>query len=91
MMMADESMQGPYNAVAPNPVTNKQFTCTLARCLHRPAVFPVPSFVLKTLLGEMSELVLGSQRVLPERLLMHGFMFHYQDLESALRAALARQ
>lgn len=89
-MMADESMQGAYNAVAPNPVTNKQFTRTLARCLYRPAWFPVPSFVLKTLLGEMSELVLGSQRVLPERLLMHGFMFQYPDLEVALRAALAR-
>jgi uncharacterized protein (TIGR01777 family) len=90
-MIADETMQGPYNATAPNPVTNRQFTCTLARCLHRPAVFPVPAFVLKTLLGEMSELVLGSQRVLPERLLMHGFMFQYPDLEGALWAALARK
>jgi uncharacterized protein (TIGR01777 family) len=88
-MIADETMQGPYNAAAPNPVTNNQFTCTLAHCLHRPAVFPVPAFVLKSLLGEMSELVLGSQRVLPERLLLHGFMFQYPDLEGALRAALA--
>jgi uncharacterized protein (TIGR01777 family) len=91
MMMADESMQGPYNAVAPNPVTNRQFTSRLAHCLHRPALFPVPAFVLKLLLGEMSELILGSQRVLPERLLLHGFMFQHPDLEGALRAALARE
>jgi uncharacterized protein (TIGR01777 family) len=90
-MVTDETMQGPYNATAPNPVTNRQFTSTLARCLHRPALFPVPAFVLKTLLGEMSELVLGSQRVLPERLLMHGFTFHHPDLEGALRAALAAE
>jgi uncharacterized protein (TIGR01777 family) len=90
-MISDETMQGPYNATAPNPVTNRQFTCTLARCLHRPALFPVPAFVLKTLLGEMSELVLGSQRVLPERLLMHGFTFRHPDLEGTLRAALAAE
>jgi uncharacterized protein (TIGR01777 family) len=90
-MIADETMRGPYNATAPNPVTNRQFTSTLARCLHRPALFPVPAFVLKALLGEMSELVLGSQRVLPERLLMHGFTFRHPDLEGALRAALTAE
>jgi len=88
-MIADESMQGAYNATAPNPVTNREFTCTLARRLHRPALFPAPASVLKCLLGEMSELVLGSQRVLPERLLQQGFKFHYPDLDGALRAALA--
>ncbi|MEC4750251.1 TIGR01777 family oxidoreductase [Methylomicrobium sp. Wu6] len=88
-MIADESMQGAYNATAPNPVTNQEFTCTLARHLHRPALFPAPAFALKLLLGEMSELVLGSQRVLPTRLLKHGFKFQYPDLDGALRAALA--
>lgn len=88
-MIADESMQGAYNATSPNPVTNSEFTRTLARCLHRPALFPVPATVLKLLLGEMSELVLGSQYVLPERLLQKGFTFHYPDLESALKAALS--
>ncbi|MDD1612785.1 MAG: TIGR01777 family oxidoreductase [Methylococcaceae bacterium] len=88
-MIADESMQGAYNATAPNPVTNSEFTCILARCLHRPALLPVPAMALKILLGEMSELVLGSQRVLPKRLLQHGFKFQYPDLEGALQAALA--
>lgn len=90
-MIADDSMQGAYNATAPNPVTNREFTCLLARCLHRPALFPAPAWVLKTLLGEMSELVLGSQRVLPERLLQQGFKFRYPDLDSALKAALSAQ
>ncbi len=88
-MIADASMQGAYNATAPNPVTNKEFTCALARCLHRPALFPVPAFVLRLLLGERSELVLGSQRVLPKRMMEHGFTFHYPELDGALRAALA--
>lgn len=88
-MIADESMQGAYNATAPNPVTNEEFVCTLARCLHRPALLPVPAIVLKKLLGEMSELVLGSQRVLPGRLLQQGFTFQYPKLVDALKAALA--
>ncbi|MGR8978594.1 MAG: TIGR01777 family oxidoreductase [Gammaproteobacteria bacterium] len=88
-MIADTSMRGPYNATSPNPVTNRQFTQTLARRLHRPALFPAPACVLKTLLGEMSQLVLGSQRVLPERLLAHGFTFQYPDLASAIDQALS--
>jgi len=88
-MIADAAMQGAYNATAPNPVTNTEFTRTLARCLCRPALFPVPAFVLKGLLGERAELVLGSQRVVPERLLRHGFRFQYPELDGALRAALA--
>jgi NAD dependent epimerase/dehydratase family enzyme len=56
----------------------------LAHCLKRPALFPVPAWLLKILLGEMSGLVLGSQRVLPERLLAQGFRFQYTELSSAL-------
>ncbi|MDD2659054.1 MAG: TIGR01777 family oxidoreductase [Methylococcales bacterium] len=88
LMMADSSMQGAYNATAPNPVTNSEFTRTLAHCLKRPALLPVPARLLKILLGEMSELVLGSQRVMPERLLAQGFRFQYTDLSSALNQAL---
>ncbi|MDD5321969.1 MAG: TIGR01777 family oxidoreductase [Methylococcales bacterium] len=83
-MITDSSMQGAYNATAPNPVTNREFTRVLAHCLKRPALFTVPAGLLKLLLGEMSELVLGSQRVLPERLLEQGFRFKYTDLSSAL-------
>jgi NAD dependent epimerase/dehydratase family enzyme len=89
-MMADASMQGAYNATAPNPVRNSEFTQTLAQCLKRPALLPVPAWLLKALLSEMSELVLGSQRVMPGRLLAQGFTFQYSDLASALNEALIR-
>lgn len=87
-MIKDSSMQGAYNATAPNPVTNSQFTLTLAESLHRPALLPVPAWLLKSLLGEMSELVLGSQRVLPARLNLEGYQFKFTHLESALKQIL---
>lgn len=87
-MIKDSSMQGAYNATAPNPVTNSQFTLTLAVSLHRPALLPVPAWLLKSLLGEMSELVLGSQRVLPARLNLEGYQFKFTHLESALKQIL---
>jgi len=87
-MIADNSMHGAYNATAPNPVTNAEFTKTLATCLKRPALLPVPAWLLKTLLGEMSELVLGSQRVIPDRLLAQGFKFQYPNLTDAINQAL---
>lgn len=88
-MIADESMQGAYNATAPNPVTNTEFTKILATCLKRPALLPVPAWLLKTLLGEMSELVLASQRVVPERLQSHGFKFQYPTLAGAINQVLS--
>lgn len=87
-MLADTSMRGAYNATAPNPVTNAEFTMVLADCLNRPAFLPVPALVLKALLGEMSELVLGSQRVVPDRLLSQGFKFQYPNLVDAINQAL---
>jgi uncharacterized protein (TIGR01777 family) len=84
MMITDSSMHGVYNATAPNPATNSEFTKALAHCLKRPALLPAPSWLLKVVLGEMSELVLGSQRVMPERLLEHGFAFQYNDITSAI-------
>ena len=81
--------RGAYNATAPNPVTNAEFTRVLAHCLNRHALLPVSAWVLKTLLGEMAGLVLGSQYVLPERLLAQGFKFQYDDLAVALNEALA--
>ena len=89
-MINDSSMQGAYNATAPNPVTNSEFTRLLAHALKRPALLPVPAWLLKMLLGEMSGLVLGSQRVMPERLLAQGFKFQYPDLSSALSQVLGR-
>ena len=87
-MIANPAMRGAYNATAPNPVNNLEFTKTLAQTLNRPALLPTPAIILKTLLGEMSELVLGSQRVIPDRLLQQGFSFNYQNLSAALSAEL---
>jgi NAD dependent epimerase/dehydratase family enzyme len=81
-------MRGVYNATSPNPVTNTEFTQALANCLKRPACFPMPGKLLKTLLGEMSQLILGSQRVMPKRLLEQGFTFQYTDISSAIANAL---
>jgi uncharacterized protein (TIGR01777 family) len=86
-MLEDESWRGTYNAVAPNPVTNKKFTETLAHVLHRPLVLPkVPAFGLKLALGEMSDIVLASQRVSAQKVLDHGFEFEYPELEMALES-----
>lgn len=81
----ENNIQGVVNAVSPNPVTNREFTQTLSRCLRRPALFSVPNFALKLFLGKKSELVLTSQRVLPKKVLQAGFLFSYPSLEQALR------
>jgi uncharacterized protein (TIGR01777 family) len=81
-------LEGIFNATAPQPVTNAEFSACLAKNLHRPAIFPVPAFVLKLLLGEMSGLLLGGQKVLPERLIEQEFPFQYESLDSALKAIL---
>jgi uncharacterized protein len=86
--IATPELSGPVNAAAPSPVTNAEFTRELARALHRPAIFPVPAFVLKLIFGEMSQVLLASQRVLPEAALRAGFDFRYSDLGLALAAAL---
>ena len=82
-MINDHGMSGAYNATAVNPVTNQEFSKTLAETIKRPAFLPLPAFVLQTLLGEMSELVLGSQRVLPERLVEQNFQFQFTRLRHA--------
>ncbi len=87
--IADASMHGPVNIVAPNPARNADFTRALARVLRRPAIFPAPAFALRLMLGEMADaLLLSSQRVVPEKLTAGGFRFQFADLEAALRRAL---
>lgn len=84
-----ESLEGPVNAVAPRPVTNREFAKTLARVLGRPAVLPAPAFAVRLLLGEMAdELLLASARVEPDRLLLSGYAFRHPELEGALRDLL---
>ena len=86
-MLEDESWRGTYNAVAPNPVTNADLTKALAAVLHRPLLLPkVPAFGLKLAMGEMSEIVLASQRVSAAKVLAQGFRFEYPELAGALEA-----
>ncbi|WP_248748989.1 TIGR01777 family oxidoreductase [Pseudomonas sp. MWU15-20650] len=75
---------GPYNACAPQPERNRAFAKILGQVLHRPAFMPMPAFVLKVGLGELSGLLLGGQRALPERLLAAGFTFQFTELHAAL-------
>ncbi len=82
---------GAVNVVAPEPVTNADFTATLARVLNRPAAFPVPSWLLRAVFGQMAvETILASTRARPGRLSATGYVFRFTDLEAALRAAVAR-
>lgn len=82
------ALNGIFNGTAPAPVTNAEFTQTLAEQLHRPAVMRVPACVLKLALGELSELLLGGQRALPENARAAGFEFHYTELKPALNDIL---
>lgn len=79
-----QAVRGPMNVVAPNPVTNAEFTRALGLALRRPAVVPVPGFALKVALGEMAEVLLGGQRVSPKRALETGYVFRFPTLEAAL-------
>lgn len=82
--LTHQDISGVINAVAPEPVTNKQFAITLAKALHRPALFPMPGFMLRLLFGEIADaLLLSSQRVIPEQALADGYEFTYPSLASA--------
>ena len=83
-LLHQHDARGPYNACAPHPVRNREFAKTLGQVLHRPAFMPMPAFVLKVGLGELSGLLLGGQKALPERLLAAGFTFQFTELKAAL-------
>jgi len=81
----NESIKGAINGTAPNPVTNKQFSKILGKVLKRPAIFPMPAFVVKLLFGQMGEeLLLAGQRVVPDKLTQAGYEFIYPQLVDAL-------
>ncbi|MEH6457917.1 MAG: TIGR01777 family oxidoreductase [Cocleimonas sp.] len=81
----NESIKGAINGTAPQPVINKVFSKTLGKVLKRPAIFPMPAFVVKILFGQMGEeLLLSGQRVVPEKLTQAGYEFIYPQLENAL-------
>jgi len=89
--LSHSEISGAVNAVAPSPVTNQEFTLTLSSVLRRPAIFPMPRFVLRLLFGEIADaLLLSSQRVLPERILASGFTFDYPSLNDALAVILKK-
>jgi len=86
-----ESLVGPVNAVAPDAVTNREFTKTLGRVLGRPTIFPMPAFAARLAFGEMAdEMLLGGVRVAPHELTQAGFAFAYPGLEAALRHLLGK-
>jgi hypothetical protein len=87
-ILASDELTGPVNLSAPTPVTNAEFTRTLARLVHRPAIVPAPAAALRAVLGGFSTEILSSQRVLPAKLLAAGFEFTQPDLETGLRAEL---
>ncbi|GAB3126692.1 TIGR01777 family oxidoreductase [Streptomyces calidiresistens] len=83
-----DALSGPVNLTAPEPVTNREATAAMGRVLGRPTVFAVPGPALRLALGEFATDVLGSQRVVPRRLLDAGFRFSHPGIEDAVRAAL---
>ncbi len=83
--LENTAVRGPVNLTAPEPVSMSEFARQLGKALRRPAVLPAPTFVLKALLGEMSELLLTGQKVLPQALLSAGYRFRYPALEPALK------
>jgi len=84
----NSDISGPVNLTSPNPVTNQEFTGTLARALHRPALFPVPGIALKILVGGFASDILGSAKVLPKALQDSGFIWDYPHLTTALEALI---
>jgi uncharacterized protein (TIGR01777 family) len=88
-VMDHEELQGPVNTVSPNPVTNVEFTKSLAAVLKRPAIFPMPEFAVRLVFGEMGEeLFLASERVAPAKLTASGYQFKHPELREALEAIL---
>ena len=88
-LMKESTVRGVFNATSPFPVTNREFTQALAEAVHRPAIMPVPAFALRLALGEMAEIVLASQRAIPDAAQRAGFVFEHPDIFAAL-AQIAR-
>jgi len=81
--LSEDRLSGPVNIVAPNPVTNREFTRALGRAIHRPAVLPLPAFAARVLFGEMADAtLLASARVLPDKLLRSGFSFDHTTVSA---------
>jgi hypothetical protein len=91
LVIASPDLSGPINVVTPEPVTNAQFTAALAAALHRPAFLRAPAPILRLVMGQLAdELLLGSQRCVPGRLVQAGFQFAHPEIGAALAALLGR-
>lgn len=89
-LLEKEDARGPYNAACPQPLRNEDFTNQLARALGHNANLPAPAVLLRTLLGDLSHLMLDSQRVLPEAAMKAGYAFQFPDLRSILEDMTAK-
>ena len=87
-LLDTDSARGPYNLSGPDPLTNHEFARQVGKVMARPAFFPVPAFVLRLVLGEMSTVLLDGQRTIPQRLQDQGFEYTYSSAEAALRDLL---
>jgi uncharacterized protein (TIGR01777 family) len=87
--LENDSVRGPLNSVAPNPVTNREFSKALGRALSRPSWLPVPGVALGLVLGEAAEIITTGQKALPKRTLESGYKFRYENIDAALQAAVA--
>ncbi|MFY0607945.1 MAG: TIGR01777 family oxidoreductase [Cyclobacteriaceae bacterium] len=86
----ENNIEGSVNATAPNPVTNKELTQSIAQTISKPLILPnVPAFVMKLMLGEMAQIVLGGNRVSSERIVEKGFKFRFTDVNLALQDLLS--
>ena len=85
-LLEHPEISGPVNLCAPEPVTNRDLAVALGRALNRPAVMPAPAFMVRLALGEFADVLLGSQRAVPQKLLQHHFGFRYPEIRSAVNA-----
>lgn len=83
-ILETNEIKGPVNFCAPNPIKNRDFSKALGNVLNRPSFMKVPSFMIRLVVGEMGTLLTNSQKVIPHKLLRHGFKFQHPDIDSAL-------
>lgn len=87
----EDKIKGPVNATSPNPVTMKEFCQVLGKVMHKPSWFRVPSFILKLVFGEMADVLLSSQKVIPSKLINSNFRFQFPSLSDALKEIINNQ
>ena len=87
-ILEDDRLEGPVNFCAPHPTRYRDMARTLGEVLNRPAVMPAPAFMIRLVMGEFGNVLLASQRTIPDKLSRHGFSFEYPDIKDAIRAVV---